>query len=570
MGTATPTATGRLSSTPFGELLVYALTQSLSGSLVLECPDRSKHALVFQAGVPVKARVDHPSVRLGEVLVSTGAITAEARRAAELEPSSELFGQRLFEAGAIDPSSLARGLEEQLLRQLAFLGSLPAATAYAYFDGVDLLQSWGGGPLAIDVLAGIWRAVDGRAPAERVARACEGLAGKTLRLHRSSRVGRFGFGARERAVLDVLRVKPQSLAELEATGLLPKPALHQLLYVLVLTRHLDTGTQPLAVAASTTYQPAQVPLRRRSSANIASPVSAAAEPPTPSAAPNVQPAAAAAVSPAPAAPPPPAAAPAGARSDLAQTGRFLTREEIEAKLEALDRLTHYELLEVPVDAPGPRIAEAFSMLARRWHPDRTSPTLGELRESVTRVFARMTEASRVLGQAASRAEYDRSLGAANAEEDEQAQVAKVLRAAESFQKAEILLKKRDVEGAEKFARLAHMADAEQPEYAALYAWIRARRPDVTDAELEQSLATLKAASQKQPNNVKMRYYYGWVLKRSGNQAAAMKEFKFVAQNDPSNVDAARELRLHEMRKSQSGESSAKSSASGLFDRIFKR
>jgi tetratricopeptide (TPR) repeat protein len=206
-------------------------------------------------------------------------------------------------------------------------------------------------------------------------------------------------------------------------------------------------------------------------------------------------------------------------------------------------------------------------LARLWHPDRLSPDLVDLREDATRVFARMTEASRVLGQATSRAEYDRSL-AGDVEETEEAQVNKVLRAAESFQKAEILMKKRDLERAEKLAESAHAGDPSQPEYAALYAWIRAKRNDANEELLSECVATLKGAVSKQPDNVKIRYYLASVLKLAGQDGAALREFRFVAENDAGNLDAARELRLHEMRKKQGRAESEQSS--GLFGRLFKR
>ena len=161
----------------------------------------------------------------------------------------------------------------------------------------------------------------------------------------------------------------------------------------------------------------------------------------------------------------------------------------------------------------------------------------------------MTEAHRTLAQVASRADYDRSLGiGVESGDSEQAQIERVLRAAESFQKAEILLKKKDLEGAEELARLAHEGDPEQPEYAALYAFIRARRPDAKEADIASSLAMLKKALGKQENNVKIHYYLACVLKASGQLAAAIREYKHVAEHDPSNVDAAREIRLHEMRK----------------------
>lgn len=256
-----------------------------------------------------------------------------------------------------------------------------------------------------------------------------------------------------------------------------------------------------------------------------------------------------------------------ASADALQTGRFLSRAEIDSKLAAVDGLTHYELLEVPTEATSEQIAQAFPSLARRWHPDRLSPEHTDLRDAITRVFARMTEASRVLGNSATRKAYDESLGTLDAAQQEQEQVALVLRSAEAFQKAEILLRKRDLEGAEQFARCAHEGDPDQPEYAALYAWIRSRRADATEEDIVTSLGMLKKAIAKQANNVKIHYYLACVLKAAGHNAAALREFRHVAENDPSNVDAARQIRLHDMRRANSKQPPADP---GLFGKIFKR
>ncbi|HTV18643.1 MAG TPA: J domain-containing protein [Polyangiaceae bacterium] len=548
-----PTATGNLTSTPFCELLVYALSQSLSGSLVLECPDRSKHAVLFQAGSPVKARVADPSLRLGDRLVASGAIDAGAQRAAEGGPDGELFGQRLIALGSLSARDLASALDEQLYDQIGWLARAPAATAFAYFAASDLLASWGGEHRTLDPLGVIWGAVQQNAPKERVAQAMSGLGDKVLRLHPASRIGRFGFDPRERPLLDVLRMKPQSLAELQSTGLSDPARIERLLYVLTLTRHLDTGELPLGVTTGT--RPvviAAIPTRRRaSSAMMRAVVPPSAPPPAPEPPPE----------------PPPQAAP---RKELTQTGRFATREEIEEKHKAIDEQNHYEVLEIERNASPGQVAAAFGALARRWHPDRLSPELGDLKETAMRVFARITEAHRVISHPGSREEYDRSLDAGGSTDDaEQAQVVRVLRAAEAFQKAEILMRKRDLDGAERFASVALAGDKDQPEYAALHAWIRARKAGATEADIQQSLDVLKGAVNKQSNNVKIRYYHGGVLKLAGQENAALREFRFVAENDPSNLDAARELRLAEIRR-QNPPEPAQPEGGGLFGRLFKR
>ncbi|MEY4549094.1 MAG: hypothetical protein RL685_5289 [Pseudomonadota bacterium] len=588
-----PTATGNLHSTPFCELLIYALSQALTGSLVLECPDRTKHAVLFVAGIAAKARVNHAGIRLGQVLLQLGSVNAEALRVALESDSDELLGQRLFASGALDTNVLTRALGEQLHRQLSWLAGAPSATAFAYFSGVDLLEDWGGEPLRIDPLAAIWRAVDAHAPTERVAAALEGVSDKILRLHPESRVARFEFTARMRGLLDVLKVKPQTLSALDATGLLDRMSLHKLIYTLVLTRHLDTGAAPLGVVPGSRSQvgpavrpgqsqlgpavrpPASQPgVAARSGQSQTGPKVSAVRPQVaapPAAAPPV------AARPAAAKPPStrqaPEVAPAApverANAEALQTGRFLSRDEIEAKLARFDELDHYELLELPPDATPEQISQAFPQLARRWHPDRLSPEYSELRESATRIFARMTEANRVLANPTTRKTYDQSLGRNTDSPSEQDQVVQVLRSAEAFQKAEILLRKRDLEGAEALARLAHEGDPDQPEYAGLYAFIRARRPDAKEEDIATSLGMLRKAIGKQGDNVKIHYYLACVLKAAGQLGPAIREYRYVAERDPSNVDAARELRLHEMRKGNSKQPPNAGEA-GLFGKLFKR
>ncbi|MEO8179212.1 MAG: DnaJ domain-containing protein [Deltaproteobacteria bacterium] len=590
-----PSATGNLTSTPFCELLVYALSQALSGSLVLECPDRSKHAILFAAGTPAKARVANAGTRLGQVLLQLGGVDEDALRLALEADTEELLGQRLFARGALDPDALASGLSEQLLRQLSWLSGAPPATAFAYYAGVDLLEDWGGAPVRIDPLAAIWRAIDAHAPKDRLAAAIEGLADKTLRLHHDSRVARFDFHVRIRGLLDVLKVKPQNRLALEATRLLDLASLHKLLYALVLTRHLDTGMAPLGVLPGSrveiTPRPGssagrfavRPPQSQRGSAlrpaqstagqkAVVAPPSVAQGPVSARAAPATQRAVAqpaAPRQPAARAAPPAAVAPATrerAPLDALQTGRFLSREEIESKLANVDQVTHYDLLDLPGDATPEHIGQAFPALARRWHPDRLSPELADLRDGVTRVFARMTEASRVLGNPGARKAYDETLGTPDAAQQEQEQIGIVLRSAEAFQKAEILLKKRDLEGAELLARTAHEGDPDQPEYAALYAWIRSRRADATEEDIASSLAMLRKAISKQTDNVKIHYYLACLLKAAGQAGAAMREYRHVAEHDPSNVDAAREIRLHDMRRAHS----KPPTEPGVFGKIFKR
>jgi hypothetical protein len=84
-----------------------------------------------------------------------------------------------------------------------------------------------------------------------------------------------------------------------------------------------------------------------------------------------------------------------------------------------------------------------------------------------------------------------------------------------------------------------------------------------------------------PENDKIRFYRAQILSRLGRKQEALVDYKFVVTKNPRNIDAQRELRLSEMRKSQisapapiSGaaqqQSSAPQSKGGVFSKFFKR
>ena len=72
-----------------------------------------------------------------------------------------------------------------------------------------------------------------------------------------------------------------------------------------------------------------------------------------------------------------------------------------------DPATHYDALGVRPDATSAAIRKAFRERAKAVHPDKTSSALGS--EEATRRFNFLSAASEVLGDEASRLEYDRQL-----------------------------------------------------------------------------------------------------------------------------------------------------------------
>ena len=211
-----------------------------------------------------------------------------------------------------------------------------------------------------------------------------------------------------------------------------------------------------------------------------------------------------------------------------------------------------------------------------------------MREAVTRLFARMSEAQQILSDPAKRKEYDQRGRRTEQDPEEAEHVQRVLRAATAFQRAEILLKRNNFAQAEEEARQALNDDPSQPEYRALLAWLEAQKPG---ADLAAAIAVLDKVLAQVPNDNRVRWYRGQLYKRSGRDNRAIRDFRAIVDSDPRHVDAQREIRLYEMRHTGNRSGSDRPSelpsdraprppddkpkgpeggASGLFKRIFKR
>jgi hypothetical protein len=88
----------------------------------------------------------------------------------------------------------------------------------------------------------------------------------------------------------------------------------------------------------------------------------------------------------------------------------------------------------------------------------------------------------------------------------------------------------------------------QAEYVALCAWIEALKPS---ADVSHVTHELKRALRLSENNVRVHWYRGLVLQRLGRHEHALREFCTVLSLDPRDLDAARQIRVYEMRLERS-------------------
>jgi curved DNA-binding protein CbpA len=532
-----PTARGSLAATPFAHLLIYALDHRLTGTVVFEEPSHEKHAVYFADGAPLQARAARPVAPLGELLRERGDVDAARLDAvfAEARESRRRLGEALVDRRLLDPPTLEALLREQVVRRLEFFGTLPGETAYGYYEKTNFLERAGGPsgyPSPVDC---VWRVVRAGVPQQRLRDMLARLGDAPLRFHAEAPLGRFDFGPSERAIVDVLRAKPQSLAELLGRGLAEPALVESLVYAFSALRHFDngTGTRPVGSERTSSSMPAQRSVRPEGPARgvPASPAPVTSPPVTP----------------------PPVAPPSG------ENAGDPFRRELAQRLTSTKQ-SYYEVLGVPPHAPSEAIASAFFQLAKRFHPDRLGPDMEDVRDQATRLFARMTEAHQILSDANRRKEYDELVKQGEGAAEEQEEVLRVVRAATSFQKAQVHLKRNNLQAAEAEARQALADDPSQADHIALVAWLDASKPN---ADLDAQLKILNECVKMEEFNVRVRWYRGQILKRLGQERRAVEDFRTIVERDPRHVDALRELRLHDMQRTGGKGASVSKSGGGM-------
>ncbi len=526
------TAKGKLAATPLWELLIFCLERKLSGSLVIESPGVGRSALSLRNGSVIKAKLAVRQHLLGELCVELQLISATQLEAVVGQSAKGLIGQAIRDQGLISNEQLRDVLIEQLVRQVEWCASLPGESIYGYYGSNDVLARWGGNGLSVDPLKLISRAAKVSMNPQKAHAVVASLGTRVLRLHPRAGVLRFDFGDEYRGALDVLRVKPQPFEELLATGLLPRQQLSTMIALLAMTRHLDLGLNaaPLGVDAA----------RSGSSQESIAVVRAGVQKNRPA---------------------PEPAAPVEESAEISAR-----RQEVLETAQRLQSLDLYATLGVANDADAAAVQAAFFQLARKWHPDKLPTELRDLREAATKVFARMTEAHQVLTNPEQRRQYDELAAQGATADDEQRKVRQVLEAATAFQKAEVLARKGDWKSAIEHSKQAYDDDPEQLEYGALYAWAVAKSGQrAQEANYADLLEILNDAVKQMPDNLRVRLYRADVLKLAGKSNLAIRDYRYVNDADPKNVEAAREIRLYKMRAEGSGGENE-----GLFGKLFKK
>jgi len=615
-----PSASGSLTERPVARLLQQLFRKQVTGRLWISDSTGDQSDIYLRDGMPVHVQRPVDTDRLDHVLVEYGVVLADAvARAEPMVAGGMRLGEALEKMGVLSKEKLGNVLKEQMRRKLTRLFCVAEGWFAIDLHPHDFGQGDDLAAMRVDPRTLYFPAIRAAYDLPRVTRELSRLWGQEFRLAgvSPSFIAAMGIPADDEVVAS-LRTGWLSLEKIDSVTARPlevRTVLLSLYYADLLERQnlgdspaqgdpaptarlrftssdsmvstpggsaiIESPVPPAQPPAAAPIVPAPVaaaivartPVRLSPSPDAGSWVSAAPARVTPS------PDAGSWVSAAPArvTPSPDTGSrvvgvrPTGSSIQTVPAPDATLRTAVLELGEKLDKLSHFELLAVSESANPGEVSSAFIRAARRFHPDRLAGTgLSELVPQAERILARMSEAAMILGDPARRAEY---LAVRAGKKPAGSTVPTVIDAETSFLKGEVFLRRGDHEKAIECFAAASKANPGEPQYRAYWAWARFDNPhgrkEAVVREVQRMIADVVAA---QPRFARGHYWLGQMWKFLNEPDRAERAFREAASQDKDFLDASREMRLLEMRRTRASETRKNPDPprGGIMNWLFKK
>ncbi len=572
-----PLASGTFAATPFAHVLVFVRNKRLSGVLSVALGVEHSGSLTFWKGRLTAATVSPPGHYLGAVLYELGSIDSETldRSLLELSKKTKLHGEILVASGAITEAQRDGALVEQVLRKTQRLFGLPPESSFEFVEDASesLEQS-----VRVDPLTAVWRGIRAYPPDAYVQEVLRRYQAAILNLVGEVPVPQTSFESEERELLELLSLSPQTLDQLRAQTQLSPARVDLLVYFLLIgkciqptsasatLRHASSQASPAARPAGSQPPPRRASDQRAAVRTSSSPPSSVAprisekspalpqpprlpyiSSPTPSGAtsrpslPNNaavrQPMRLPSAGSLPMMSVPPPSRPTGP-SHPASADPTLDPATIAKRAAAIEREDYFTALGIEEGSTVEAIRAAYFNLAKTWHPDRLPPHLRALRRQVETVFSHMTRAYQALSEPTARQSYVAENASPRPESRSREAIVREI---------EGYLAKSDYTRAEIEARALHESSNDDVEAMAIVAWARALGGEASEEIIQASCRMLDRAVHSDRYCDRAYFYRGLLMKKLGQLPAAFRDFTRAVQINPKHLDAAREVRLYEMR-----------------------
>jgi hypothetical protein len=537
-----PLAEGTLSATPFGHVLLSIQKKGLSGTLAIWPDDErpGQDRILFRAGTPSVGRF--------------------------MDPAADL------ERGMLNIFHRDKG-------------------PYAFYEADLVGEADGALRGQVDVYGLIANALRGDVPNDAMVRVIRKLGLDRQRVKKGAPLPRLELQSNEMAFVELMRAEPATAAILTEQFGDPKVA-QRMLYLLAITECLEPyrpvsqqKLKAVSPSSQTTKRRSSPPGRRTSGSSSSSMLPPRRRGSTPPGARDSSPPGGDSVLPTSISNLPPGRTLSGeivapremppAPPDGLSPEHAKRWEEVTRVISMMDRQNYFEMLGVKESADGGDIRKKYMTLAKKWHPDRLPPELSDLRPWVDEIFHLYTVASDTLGDAKKRAEYQRTVMQGGGTPESERKLNVMVEAAINFQKVDVLVKRRRYDEALQICDAAMAVVRKEADYPAMKAWILLLRDGTDDdAVADEIRSLLRKTFSINTDHVHGHFVRAHFLKRQGDHDKALKHFKKVAKLDPRNLEALREVRVGNMRKSR-GRSSAPpprgdSKRPSIFGKFFKK
>ena len=558
-------AQGDLRSTSAAELVAAVLRSRASGTLMIESPRTGEIRAFFQAGDMCGTASFTGAHTLAYVLLANDwadALQIESTQEAAAK-SGKRHGEILVDQGLLTAEQLRSALAAQHRHNLALLMALPEGT-YEW-RGWEPPPTWAV-EVVVDPVSCIVDALETEALQPRRDKVLHWLGGQMVRLSAdwAELQGRASFAESDRRAASMLAT-PRKVARFVSDSRLPPQRAEALLAALLLAGGAEpAGTETPYASAPASSVHIQVRPRKEGRAPTPPPDTERLRKAAADDAPleldedaearsrevrrrmrqqgmrnlglsREQPEGGQFVQEAP------VSDEAPAKPADAETTAFVT--DVRRRLAALAEQNAYARLGVTSNASQDQVKQAYITAAKKYHPDRAAatPGLGGILPELQKLFSALKDAHDQLGTAAARTQYDQQLrhgatGKMTSRKEE---------AGLELKMGEVLLKRRDFEGALQKLRHAVELDANADSLAAL-AWAMVSDPKATAAGKEEAMTLINRALRA-PGATSRTFYVAGVLWRGKDPASAADAFRKALELDPKHADASLELRVLESR-----------------------
>jgi len=198
------------------------------------------------------------------------------------------------------------------------------------------------------------------------------------------------------------------------------------------------------------------------------------------------------------------------------------------------------------------------------------------------IFSYMSEANATLGDEVQRVKYVQTVREGGGTPATDRLMQTILDTAMEYERVLVMARRHEYDQALDLMMRILSVIKDDPEYHAMHAWLLMQKFPGQDAPLQKMLESVDKALEVHDRHERANLIKAQILRKQGRQDEALQYFRKVAEINPRNVDAVREVRVAVMRSKQAREANASkggkgkgkkdedSSVGGLLGKLFKK